>query len=609
MHPQHRLAIGLRSGLALAVSAVMAASTTPLAAGQVLPSTPAAPTSQSPSAAPPVDRSPTDAPAGTGEDRPMPLTVKLDQPVPAASIPELRSIGTVVEARYDVDGAAGGVFVSDSMSGSDIQEELDKATVPHGFQPPISSVTIELPAPPRGQDPSPQTKALMAPDLSAQHQQLAEEVLEASRSLPQAEQKGEPVQPDMGARPEENQSTRGAISPQVQPGPDWPSWSPDWINSTAWEFEPGVATIRHDLVWDEDGETINSIPGAYGLEIGNKLNNASIPYSPPFNRRPYCTYSRSDHEFWARRVSGNQVHSWGVLIYGQTAEQIDAYWDHNDSNDSCNDMEFSIGIGSPYKVFDSPSNPLLHVYTEIRAPRGTMAWSDTDSTLQTPEDNCSALGLPKGTHCMGLDQENSYGSAQFLFVNTGKSFPGSWHWKSTDGVADYAQDKCSTYGKIREAYVGRLGGISGPLKACQTWEFDTGSFGKAQNFDQGRIYWHSTVDNGTAHGVWGQIGERYVSLQAEAGPLGYPTTDELPCPSRANCAFNRFQNGNIYWGGAIGAHGIWGAIFTAYGQNGYENGRFGLPTSSEFDTPDGKQVNFERGWIRWIRATGAVITS
>ncbi|ANI92881.1 Protein PS1 [Dietzia timorensis] len=100
-----------------------------------------------------------------------------------------------------------------------------------------------------------------------------------------------------------------------------------------------------------------------------------------------------------------------------------------------------------------------------------------------------------------------------------------------------------------------------------------------------------------------------MELGAEAGSLMYPTSNELPCPNRGFCSFNRFETGNIYWSPTTNAQAVWGAIFQEYGRQGYENGRFGLPTTSEFDTPDGKQVNFEGGWIRWIRNTGALITS
>lgn len=95
---------------------------------------------------------------------------------------------------------------------------------------------------------------------------------------------------------------------------------------------------------------------------------------------------------------------------------------------------------------------------------------------------------------------------------------------------------------------------------------------------------------------------------ATAGPLKYPKSDEIKCPTKA-CWFNRFETGNIYWSAATGAHAVYGAIFAAYGRNGYENGRFGLPASDEFAVNGGRQVNFQGGWIRWLSATNSIVTS
>lgn len=213
---------------------------------------------------------------------------------------------------------------------------------------------------------------------------------------------------------------------------------------------------------------------------------------------------------------------------------------------------------------------------------------------------------------MGLDIYDSDGNLNMLSISQGLSVPGSWHtnWDNPqgDGDAIYSPNQCVSYGRLGDNYAG-LGGVAGPLGRCQTWPYPAANGGEAQNFANGRNYWHPLVANGFANAVWGRIGERYLELGAEAGSLKYPTSNELPCPNRGFCSFNRFETGNIYWSPTTNAQAVWGAILQEYGRQGYENGRFGLPTTSEFDTPDGKQVNFEGGWIRWIRNTGALITS
>ena len=106
----------------------------------------------------------------------------------------------------------------------------------------------------------------------------------------------------------------------------------------------------------------------------------------------------------------------------------------------------------------------------------------------------------------------------------------------------------------------------------------------------------------------GQIQQAYANLLDAAGPLKYPTSDELGCP-RITCRFNRFQTGNIYWSPTPGAHEVHGAIFAEYGRQGYENSRFRLPTTGEFVVPGGRQVNFQGGWIKWLSAGNRIVTS
>lgn len=43
--------------------------------------------------------------------------------------------------------------------------------------------------------------------------------------------------------------------------------------------------------------------------------------------------------------------------------------------------------------------------------------------------------------------------------------------------------------------------------------------------------------------------------------------------------------------------------------SGFSAERFGLPTSDEFEVPDGRQTNFQGGWIRWVSGTGEILTS
>lgn len=90
----------------------------------------------------------------------------------------------------------------------------------------------------------------------------------------------------------------------------------------------------------------------------------------------------------------------------------------------------------------------------------------------------------------------------------------------------------------------------------------------------------------------------------ESGPLGYPTTDEIPS---ANGGIRQhFQGATIYWK-FNDAYAVGGAIATKWGENGWEGGWLGYPLSDEIVLPDGqgRMNRFEGGFVYWSPTTGA----
>jgi uncharacterized protein with LGFP repeats len=127
-----------------------------------------------------------------------------------------------------------------------------------------------------------------------------------------------------------------------------------------------------------------------------------------------------------------------------------------------------------------------------------------------------------------------------------------------------------------------LGGAAGYLGQPREPEFvNPDRFGRRRLFSGGSIYW--TAGTGP-HVVRGAIRDRWSSLGWEAGPLGYPFTDELPTP-RVTGAFNHFRkngaDGSIYWTPTLGAHEIYGAIRDRWASLGWEAGVLGFPATGE----------------------------
>ncbi len=151
----------------------------------------------------------------------------------------------------------------------------------------------------------------------------------------------------------------------------------------------------------------------------------------------------------------------------------------------------------------------------------------------------------------------------------------------------------------------QLGGAQGVLGSPTSNEL-TVPGGKVSHFEHGDIYFSNSTG---AHEVQGAILAKYVQLGASSGFLGFPVTDETTTPVKREGRYNQFSNGYIYWTPATGAHEVHGAILAEWGRQGYENSRFGFPTSDEFGTAEGRRSNFQGGFISFVFATGQIITS
>ena len=151
-------------------------------------------------------------------------------------------------------------------------------------------------------------------------------------------------------------------------------------------------------------------------------------------------------------------------------------------------------------------------------------------------------------------------------------------------------------GRILDKY-NEFGGPSGVLGDPTSDELtNPDGIGKRTSFaNNSSIYWHPDTD---AHQIGGEIGGRWAGLGWEGSPLGYPTTDELTNPDGVGKR-NWFRGGAIYWHPSFGAWNVWGDILTNWGSRGYERGRFGYPSSSEFDFNGGKAQNFASKTIDW----------
>ncbi|MET8424691.1 hypothetical protein [Nocardia sp. NPDC004860] len=157
-----------------------------------------------------------------------------------------------------------------------------------------------------------------------------------------------------------------------------------------------------------------------------------------------------------------------------------------------------------------------------------------------------------------------------------------------------ATDAHAIGGAIRDKWKG-AGAESGALKYPVVDEGQTSKPGRFQHFQGGSIYW--SVGAGT-HVVSGVIRDKYSSVGWESSPLGFPIADENKTNS-ATTHEQLFEGGAVYSTQKTGTHVVWGSIRDEWVRNGAENGRYGYPTSDEYDYQGGKAQEFQGGKITW----------
>ncbi len=142
------------------------------------------------------------------------------------------------------------------------------------------------------------------------------------------------------------------------------------------------------------------------------------------------------------------------------------------------------------------------------------------------------------------------------------------------------------------------GGVAGALgKPTADYRVLPGG-AHAARFQRGDIYWSAATGTRV---VFGAVRDKYNALGGAAGFLGLPTGDLTFVWAGI---MTRFQGGDIYWSGATGAHVVYGDILTKFNALGGV-GFCGFPVSDEVAVPGGRASFFEDADIYWSAATGA----
>ncbi|QTH58820.1 LGFP repeat-containing protein [Corynebacterium hindlerae] len=118
-----------------------------------------------------------------------------------------------------------------------------------------------------------------------------------------------------------------------------------------------------------------------------------------------------------------------------------------------------------------------------------------------------------------------------------------------------------------------------------------------QEFEGGQIYTHNALPISQAS-VRGAILEKWKTMGAENGELGFPISDELSTPDDRG-KYSVFEGGMIYWTPDNGAHAVQGALLAGWSYLGYEKSSYGFPKSDEYlDSEIQISQDFEGGALK-----------
>ncbi|WP_433754391.1 glycoside hydrolase domain-containing protein [Nocardia sp. CA-135398] len=123
--------------------------------------------------------------------------------------------------------------------------------------------------------------------------------------------------------------------------------------------------------------------------------------------------------------------------------------------------------------------------------------------------------------------------------------------------------------------------------------------GRFAQFKNGYIYWHPSTG---AHPIPSSLFDKYAETGWEAGPLGYPITDNTVLRDAKDVEWGEvegFQNGALYHRNGQPVFWVHGEIRDRWNRSGFENGPLGWPTSDELPFDTGSYQEFENGRIYW----------
>ena len=170
-----------------------------------------------------------------------------------------------------------------------------------------------------------------------------------------------------------------------------------------------------------------------------------------------------------------------------------------------------------------------------------------------------SLGFPTSSSSCGLPNGECGQSFQFGSIIA-----------SSAGIARIASPEIEAAHARNGGTSGVLGSVAGDLTY-----YPYGEGGLAQAFSGGSVYFKAALG---AFAVAGEFRSAYFATGGAAGDFGWPRADVV-CGSPGGSCNQVFEGSTVYWTAATGAHGIGGAVLTAYTAAGGGGGAWGWPVT------------------------------
>ncbi|WP_157944057.1 hypothetical protein [Blastococcus atacamensis] len=322
-----------------------------------------------------------------------------------------------------------------------------------------------------------------------------------------------------------------------------------------WHAHTGAHVVRGAIL--ERYLALGGPAGALGYPVGD---DAAAPFGTG-----YYTYFQGGAIYWSAATGAHEVRGAILDAWRQAGAQAGV-------------LGYPVGgdeaVPGGYRTRFTGGTTYWSAGTGARTIRGALL--DKFERSGGP----AALGYP-----VINDGATSTGDGAYVDL-TG----GSIYWTSATGARVVRGDILATY-RALGAQAGPMGYPTGDDMAVPG--------GYKTDFRGGALYWSAAT--GTK-GVRGALQAKYEALGGPAA-LGFPLAHD-GATTTGGGATVRLQGGDLFWSPATGAHVVRGAILATYRSLGIQAGPMGFPTGDDMAVPGGYKTDFQGGALYWSAATG-----